>query len=164
MTKTNVISITIISFVLLLLSCCSKSGSSSDWAMFRGNLQRTGVYKTEALQQFNGIKWKFRTDYHYRDTSPVVCGNVVYFGGGDSLYAIECKTGKEIWRYDADDEICSSPIVSNSIVYFGSRYYLHAVYSKTGKKKWKFKAGNYIESSPAIVGNIGLIDKKWLLF
>src|SRR5258708_4749864 len=34
----------------------------SQSAMFRANLERTGVYKTQGIQRLHGIKWKFKTE------------------------------------------------------------------------------------------------------
>ncbi len=43
----------------LLVCGCSKS---SDAPMFRGNLARTGVYKTKAVKKLTNLKWKFKTE------------------------------------------------------------------------------------------------------
>lgn len=54
-------------------------------------------------------------------SSPAVAGTVVYVGSEDGkFYAVDCKTGKEIWEYATGGMITSSPAVDNGMVYVGS--------------------------------------------
>src|SRR5215831_19620793 len=51
---------------MFLLSCFLISTTllplqAQDTAMFRGNLQHTGVYSATGLPKFNAIRWKFHT-------------------------------------------------------------------------------------------------------
>ena len=73
---------------LLLLSGCSKSEKSPKEAMFRANLQRTGVYDTRGVHQLSELKWKFKTEDAVF-SSPAIADGVVYFGSDDgNLYAV----------------------------------------------------------------------------
>ncbi len=77
---------------LLLLSGCSKSEKSPKEAikeaMFRANLQRTGVYDTRGVHQLSELKWKFKTEDAVF-SSPAIADGVVYFGSVDgNLYAV----------------------------------------------------------------------------
>jgi len=78
----------VIGIGLLLLSGCTKPGGHPMGAMFRANLQRTGVYDTRGVHQLSELKWKFKTG----DTvfsSPAFADGVVYFGSFDNnLYAV----------------------------------------------------------------------------
>ncbi len=89
--------------------------------------------------------WKY-----YR--SPVVAGDNVYFGSGDSyLYALDKKTGDEIWKYKTGNSIESSPAVDNEIIYFGSDdQRLYALNTTNGTMNWEFQTKNAIKSSPTI--------------
>ena len=113
-------SITIISSIVLLLSGCEKPEKHSPKAMFRANLQHTGVYETKGVHQLNELKWAFKTEGPIR-SSPAVADGVVYFGSYDgNLYAVDIKTGKEKWRFKTGGKIFSSPAVADGVVYFGS--------------------------------------------
>jgi outer membrane protein assembly factor BamB len=58
-------------------------------AMFRGNLERTGVYPSGGPTQLNGLVWKFETAGAVT-FSPAISGGVVYFGSTDGyLYAVK---------------------------------------------------------------------------
>jgi len=58
-------------------------------AMFRANLQRTGVYDTRGVHQLSELKWKFKTgDILF--SSPAFADWVVYFVSFDNnLYAVQ---------------------------------------------------------------------------
>ncbi len=47
-----------LSIIALVLTACQ---SSSEAVMYRGGPQRTGVYDTQAVPEFTGVKWKFET-------------------------------------------------------------------------------------------------------
>jgi outer membrane protein assembly factor BamB len=64
----------------------------------------------------------------------------VYVGSNDgTLYAIDERTGSQIWKFAAKSRIPSSPAVANGVVYFGAYdgifYALDAV---SGKLRWTF--------------------------
>src|SRR5437016_14540597 len=126
----------------------------SQSAMFRANLEHTGVYQTQGIQRLHGVKWKFKTERVIEAwfSSPTVSDDMVYFGSDDSyLYALNAQTGKLKWKFKTGDVVYSSPAVADGAVYVGSHDgYLYAVDIKTGKERWKFKTGNRVYSSPAV--------------
>ncbi len=81
-------------------------------------------------------KWGFKTS-GYSWSSPAVDGSKVYIGcarsaqrhpndGGD-LYAVDAKTGREVWRFQTDRKpdhflngVVSSPVVVDGLVFFGA--------------------------------------------
>ncbi len=81
-------------------------------------------------------KWGFKTS-GYSWSSPAVDGSKVYIGctrsaerhpndGGD-LYAVDAKTGREVWRFQTVRQpdhflngVVSSPVVADGLVYFGA--------------------------------------------
>jgi len=54
-------------------------------AMFRANLQRTGVYGGSKRDIVNKLKWKFKTEA-WIQSSPAVYKGGVYFGDGDGYF------------------------------------------------------------------------------
>jgi outer membrane protein assembly factor BamB len=79
--------------------------------------------------------------WDYYQSSPLISENTLYVGSSDSyLYAIDSKTGKEIWKFKTLHIIRSSPVVKDGLVYFGSfdgNFY--AVNDKSGELVWKYK-------------------------
>jgi outer membrane protein assembly factor BamB len=104
-------------------------------------------------------KWIFRTGSAIYG-SPVVSGDLVYFGGLDStLHAVSISTGKETWSFRTGGEIRSTPLVSdNTILLNGGDGSLYSLNRKSGKQLWKFSAQNerkydfadYHHSSPVL--------------
>ena len=82
------------------------------------------------------LSWVFSTKAPVY-ASPVISEDVVYIGSLDStLYAIDAKTGEELWHYKTDDGIYSSAAVYRDICYFESGNILYAV-NRKGKLQWK---------------------------
>jgi outer membrane protein assembly factor BamB len=76
-------------------------------------------------------------------------------GSNSRLYAVDAKTGKEQWKFEASDRLTLSPAVSDGIVYIGCKdNHLYAVDAKTGKEQWKFETGDSISESPTVSDNI----------
>src|SRR3712207_2990372 len=72
------------------------------------------------------------------DGSPLV----VYVGSGDgTLYAIDAKDGKQLWRYASGSERQTGtwlpPTVVDEAVYVDVEQYVHAVAAKDGKQLWR---------------------------
>ncbi|RPJ83899.1 MAG: hypothetical protein EHM18_12890 [Acidobacteria bacterium] len=81
-------------------------------------------------------KWGFKTS-GYSWSSPAIANGTVYIGaarstqrhsnaGGD-LYAVDAKTGREVWRFQTGrlpdhflQGVVSSPVVADGLVYFGA--------------------------------------------
>jgi eukaryotic-like serine/threonine-protein kinase len=126
--------------VLLAALLIPSPAVSQDAAMFRGNLQHTGVYDAFGVPQFSKIKWKFHTAGRVI-SSPAVANGMVYAGSTDgNLYAVDLESGAQKWKFETKVRVTSSPAVSGGVVYFGSYdgkfYALDAV---SGQLKWKFQ-------------------------
>ena len=76
-------------------------------------------------------------------SSPAVYDGIVYFGSGDhNVYALDARTGKLRWKYQAGDVVHSSPAIANGVLYIGCwDGVLYALNAKTGKLVWKFATG-----------------------
>jgi eukaryotic-like serine/threonine-protein kinase len=113
---------------------------AQDAAMFRGNLQHTGVYAASGVPRFNQVKWKFKTAGRVY-SSPAVANGMAFVGSTDhNLYAVDLATGTQKWKFPTESRVTSSPAVSDGVVYFGSMdANFYAVDAVTGKLKWKFK-------------------------
>ena len=83
-------------------------------------------------------------------TSPLKYKNLVIFGCGDHyLYALDINTGKEIWRFKANQLfIDARPSEENGIIFIGNYDgNAYAVDSKDGKEVWRFKTGGKVYAS-----------------
>lgn len=151
--------------VAVLIACAEHEPNETPPAiMFRGDAQHRGVYKGQAVHQFESVRWAFKTNGPVRST-PAVRARRVYFGSGDScLYALDALTGNEQWRFKTNGAVHSSPALAHGAVYFTSRdECFYAVNTRDGKLLAKFQTGatraypwgfDYFLSSPLIVGDI----------
>ena len=125
--------------------------TDSGEAMFRGDLQRTGVFESTGPSQEPRLVWEFETSGTVA-SSPAVSDGVLYFGTTDNyLYALDIQTGQEKWKFQTGGPVRSSPAIFDGVVYESSDDgYLYAVDAETGQEKWKFQTGGPARSSPAI--------------
>lgn len=93
-------------------------------AMYRANLQRTGVYDESGPTHFNKVAWKYEPEESDSQsfTAPIVFNGVVYFGGGSDkyVYALDTKKGEEKWKYNPGGNV-STPTIDDGIVYFANK-------------------------------------------
>ncbi|MEM5871475.1 MAG: PQQ-binding-like beta-propeller repeat protein, partial [Candidatus Aenigmatarchaeota archaeon] len=76
---------------------------------------------------------------------------ILYFGCCDGyLYAVDAKTGKELWRFKTGGVIVSHmPEIHENVVYTVSYDgCLYAIDRNTGKEIWRFQTGDKCWSSP----------------
>lgn len=120
-----------------------------------------------------------------QESQPLVADGVMYVTGSYSrVFAIDVKTGEELWQYDARlpdgimpccDVINRGAALYEDMVYFGTLdAKIIALDAKTGKVKWKKKVGDYkagysLTATPLIVegkvitgvsgGEFGIVGK-----
>jgi len=84
------------------------------------------------------------------NTEPLIINGILYFGSTDgNMYALDCETGKELWRFKTNGIIFESgPQFYKGLIFFGSfDGCIYAVDAKNGKLVWKFKTGGEIGTS-----------------
>jgi len=122
-------------------------------ATFRGNLQRTGVYRTRGVRTLTGLKWKFETGGAVK-MSPIAANGVVYVGSTNGhFYALDAATGEPKWEFRTGRPILSSPTLAKGVVYFGCEDgYLYALDAATGEKNWQVtvKGAKSVSDSPVV--------------
>ncbi|HEY7117455.1 MAG TPA: PQQ-binding-like beta-propeller repeat protein [Tepidisphaeraceae bacterium] len=82
---------------------------------------------------------------------------------GNDLVVLDPATGKEQWRFTAEDAIFSTPVIDNGAVYFGSAdHNVYAIDTKTHQPKWTFKTGGAVLAGPAVAQGVvcvGSVDQ-----
>ena len=90
---------------------------AQDSAMFRGNLQHSGVYAAAGVPQFSRVKWKFQTKGRVF-SSPAVANGMAFVGSTDhSLYAVDLATGTQKWKFPTESRVTSSAAVADGVVW-----------------------------------------------
>ena len=85
--------------------------------------------------------------------------DTVFIGSADKhLYALDVKTGRVQWKFNAEAPIVSTPAVTEDAVYFGTvskeKGEIISVSRKDRKLRWRFKTGGPVPSSPLVVDGI----------
>ncbi|HLO90556.1 MAG TPA: PQQ-binding-like beta-propeller repeat protein [Lentimicrobium sp.] len=80
-------------------------------------------------------------DFYF--SSPVIDGNRLYVGSGDSsIYCFDKNLGTKLWEYKTRGVVHSSPAIGNGMVYCGSwDSKMYAFDALSGKIKWEYQAG-----------------------
>jgi outer membrane protein assembly factor BamB len=127
------------------LTALDAASGKALWRFRTGGEARFGVPGGYGMPKTDGITpdpWDFWL------SSPLVQDGRVYFGSSDHhVYALDAVTGKEVWRFEADDSIHTAPALSNGrlfIATWGTK--LYALDAKTGAKLWDFQGAKDAET------------------
>lgn len=156
-------SVYLLPVTVLLIASCRGLGDEGTKAMFRSNARHTAFYRTKGVSKFHNIKWKFKSGNGI-SSAPAVVNGRVYFGNWNGhLFALDEKSGKELWRFRAPKNphyflnTMQSPAVVDGTVYipaFDGKMY--AIDTVSGKKKWDFQVQRPrrgIAGAPTVVGD-----------
>lgn len=106
-----------------------------------------------SLQGAPQSRWPFKADQGIW-AAPVTDGQRIYFGTlGRNVYAVDVKTGQQVWDTPLDGAILGSPVLGNGLLFTGT--YGGTVYAldkTSGKIKWKTPASSWIWSGPVLDG------------
>jgi outer membrane protein assembly factor BamB len=81
-------------------------------------------------------RWRYKTAPV--ESSPLLRGKRLFFGSWDhGVHAVNAKTGRRIWRFEADNEVNTSAAYWRGRIFIGSDGgTLYALSAKTGKLLW----------------------------
>ncbi|WP_082718627.1 MULTISPECIES: PQQ-dependent dehydrogenase, methanol/ethanol family [unclassified Sphingobium] len=85
----------------------SVGGSSADWAHYGGTQDEMRFSRLEEINDGNvaslGLAWSLDLEgEHQLEATPLAVGGTLYFTGQDaSVYAVDARTGKRLWRWDS---------------------------------------------------------------
>ena len=133
---------------------------SGNWPMFHCTQNLAGRAEG-ALPDSLVLLWKFKTGGEVK-SSPATCppnvwrinlagkptieSGLVFAGSADAnVYAIDLKSGRQVWAYKTGDAVEAAPCVLGDSVFIGSSdSFLYALDAKTGQLKWKYQTGGKI--------------------
>lgn len=148
-------------------------GAHQDASLFIGDSWPTynGDYsggRYSALSQINKdnikslkLAWSFQTHSSAVQSTPLEINGIVYFTVPDQVWAVDAKTGLQIWHFDRRSQGDHS--VQRGVAYYKNRIYLgtpdaHLICldALTGERIWDYeianaKAGYTLSGAPLIV-------------
>jgi outer membrane protein assembly factor BamB len=79
-------------------------------------------------------------------SDPAVQQGCVYFNTLFShLYALDAKTGQQLWDVEKEGLVYSKPALAGDMLYFGAGdSCLYAFAAGSGRERWRFKAGGMV--------------------
>jgi serine/threonine protein kinase/outer membrane protein assembly factor BamB len=117
-----------------------------------GGVQAWEAGTGEQLWELTGAQ----TDFETQDTGPAVHGGVVYaWGDSGQLYALEARTGTELWRYAVGDTGATGGVpvrvlpTDDGVVYVCAGSRVLALDAANGAERWRFDAPAAILCPPA---------------
>ncbi len=116
-----------------------------------GGVQAWESANGERLWELSGAQ----TDFEVQDTAPVVHGGTVYVWGEGLLYALEARTGAELWRHPVGDATSTGGVpvrvapTDDGVVHVSAGARVLALDSATGAERWRFDAPAAILCPPA---------------
>ncbi|MDQ0465498.1 outer membrane protein assembly factor BamB [Caulobacter ginsengisoli] len=149
---------------LLLALLTPPAALAGPATMYRIDPQGTGVQDVPTAASFKAVRFAFRTGGPIRG-GPTLSGGAVLVGSADgNLYALDARTGAELWRTPAGAGIGSTPAVADGLVYVTTRRNrLLAVSAAAGKVRWSRDLGadlgsrglwDYYTSSPILLDGV----------
>ena len=87
-------------------------------------------------------RWRYRTEPV--ESSPLLRGKRLFFGAWDNgVHAINAKTGRRIWRFQADNEVNTSAAYWRGRIFIGSDGgTLYSLSAKSGRQLWSARSGS----------------------
>lgn len=143
----------------------------SAWTLSRGDSGQTGVAHAKLADKL-ALRWSFKPPVTGTSSAapikatPIVADGKAFIGSFDGrFYAVDLKTGKELWHFDTihgplpkdagpkekkySDSIEGGACYIDGRVYFGSHDgNLYCLDAKTGKMLWAFETRDKITAAP----------------
>ncbi|MCC9602190.1 PQQ-binding-like beta-propeller repeat protein [Stieleria sp. JC731] len=155
-----------VSMLLVGFSACLPSTLvADDWPFPRGDAQASGAIETQLPEKL-AVKWEFKADEAI-EVTPVVSGDYVVAGDVmGTLYVVNRRDGKEVWRHAFDTGFLASPIVADGKVIAGDiDGSVFALQLADGKELWKQTTDGEISGAPAVYeGNVLVASQDGKLY
>lgn len=142
--------------IIFALLAAGAGASAADWPLARGDAQMRGVGVAALPDQLAEV-WAFKCGDAI-ETTPLVVGNVVYVACLDKhLYAIDLKSGQQVWKRKLGS-FKASPGYDGGRIYVGDlEGKVYAVDAAKGDLVWTFETQGEIHAAPNFVAGDVLI-------
>ena len=142
--------------------------ASSIWPTYNGDYSGRRFSSLNQINESNvsslAVAWAFRTETVAVKSTPLMVNGVLYFTVPDHVWAIDARTGRQIWHYhytsDGGDHIGNRGVgMYKDWLYFETPdCHLVSLNAKDGKQRWKVelgdvKLGYFATMAPLVVGN-----------
>lgn len=118
------------------------------------------VYAVEAAT--GRKRWDYPTSRSWVIGTPAVHDGRVYVGTSDTarFMALDARSGRLLWNFDAKAYIFSSPAYAGGYLYFGSHNgKLYALDARTGTQVWEFQAPASRDNALKLLNPDGSFDQ-----
>ncbi len=115
------------------------SASPTDWPTYRHDASRSGA---SPVKVSTGLKQVWQTRLPGRLTAPTIAAGKIFVASTDThtLYALDEKTGYQLWSCTASGPIDSPPTYYKGLALFGSADgYVYALRAGDGILAWRFR-------------------------
>jgi outer membrane protein assembly factor BamB len=126
------------------------SPAISDGVLYIGNYSGA-LYAFDALT--GNLNWSYVQSGYIANT-PLIFDGKVFFGGGETFFALDKSSGSLLWSTGAGQPLDSSPILANETIYIGGTYAsgsqkVLAFDPSNGALLWSYQTGSGIWTTPA---------------
>ena len=100
------------------------------------------------------LSWSpFRTGGKLWST-PAIQNGIAYFGSHNhSVYAVDLRDGRELWRYETGGAVVGNPLLFRGKLFIGSfDKKLYSLDADDGELEWAFESGNWFWAGPTTDG------------
>jgi acido-empty-quinoprotein group A len=164
--------------LLLFISVCRAQGPTDTWPTYNGDYsgQRFSPLKqidASSLHRLS-LAWSYRVAVSGGSmrgigepeikSTPLMLNGILYFTIPDHVYALDARTGLQLWHYDWQDK--GGHLIGNrGLGVFGDWLYFYApdgwfisLEKKTGKERWRKKVADermqyFTTGAPMVVNN-----------
>ncbi|MFC1497598.1 PQQ-binding-like beta-propeller repeat protein [Verrucomicrobiota bacterium] len=129
----------------------------SDWPMYRHDSKRSGAVATKIDSKLEQL---WISDIGGKLTQPVIADGQVVVASVDehTVYALDMKSGKQVWSYIAGGRIDSSPSLYKGLVLFGSSDgWVYCLRASDGELAWRFRAA----PEERLIYSFGQLESAW---
>jgi len=140
---------------------------------YRGNLQRSGYFRTRAVYRKPKIKWQFQTGYG-AGTTPVMALGKIYVIRYDrrrrpyhsELFAINAHDGSKAWSYGFYRKLIHrTPVIYRKRVFVTHGGGYVATYdAENGQRLGRVHMGRHTHGSVAVMGNYLFMGTDYKIF
>ena len=123
----------------------------TNWVTLLASNDRRGGTSAARVKAPNELIWKVELPEAVR-SSPILRDGVIHVTSRNGrLYALDSKTGRERWVFQAAAAIDSTPSISGDFIFFGcDDGAVYAVDRMSGRMRWKAEGAGPIWTSPTI--------------